>query len=184
MGLFSKLSKEAKIGWGMTGLLVLGVMSAVAMPTTNQPVEPESSPVVEQVETEVAEEALADVVEKKTVTEVIHVPFESITQNDASLVKGKTILAVAGVNGERTIAYEVTYTNGVETSRTQISDVVTKQPVTQVTKVGTYVAPAPAPTPSNTAPAGATARCNDGTYSYSQNRRGTCSHHGGVAEWL
>ncbi|MBA3766796.1 MAG: DUF3761 domain-containing protein [Acidobacteria bacterium] len=33
-------------------------------------------------------------------------------------------------------------------------------------------------------PAGATARCNDGTYSYSQHRRGTCSHHGGVAEWL
>lgn len=33
-------------------------------------------------------------------------------------------------------------------------------------------------------PTGATARCADGTYSYSQNRRGTCSHHGGVAEWL
>lgn len=30
---------------------------------------------------------------------------------------------------------------------------------------------------------GATARCVDGTYSYSANRRGTCSHHGGVAEW-
>ena len=26
--------------------------------------------------------------------------------------------------------------------------------------------------------------CNDGTYSYSQNRRGTCSHHGGVRRWL
>lgn len=33
-------------------------------------------------------------------------------------------------------------------------------------------------------PEGASARCRDGTYSYSQNRRGTCSHHGGVAEWL
>lgn len=32
-------------------------------------------------------------------------------------------------------------------------------------------------------PRGATARCNDGTYSYSQNRRGTCSGHGGVAVW-
>lgn len=32
-------------------------------------------------------------------------------------------------------------------------------------------------------PSGASARCNDGTYSYSQNRRGTCSGHGGVAEW-
>ncbi|MFC8678078.1 DUF3761 domain-containing protein [Streptomyces griseorubiginosus] len=34
------------------------------------------------------------------------------------------------------------------------------------------------------APAGATAQCNDGTYSYSAHRRGTCSHHGGVAVWL
>ncbi|HVI69822.1 MAG TPA: DUF3761 domain-containing protein, partial [Magnetospirillaceae bacterium] len=33
-------------------------------------------------------------------------------------------------------------------------------------------------------PAGATAECNDGTYSFSANRRGTCSHHGGVASWL
>jgi hypothetical protein len=34
------------------------------------------------------------------------------------------------------------------------------------------------------APVGATARCRDGTYSYSQSRRGTCSWHGGVAAWL
>lgn len=33
-------------------------------------------------------------------------------------------------------------------------------------------------------PSGATAICVDGTYSYSTNRRGTCSHHGGVAVWL
>jgi Protein of unknown function (DUF3761) len=34
------------------------------------------------------------------------------------------------------------------------------------------------------APPGATARCRDGTYSYSRHRSGTCSHHGGVAVWL
>ncbi len=33
-------------------------------------------------------------------------------------------------------------------------------------------------------PAGASALCRDGTYSFSQSRRGTCSHHGGVAQWL
>lgn len=33
-------------------------------------------------------------------------------------------------------------------------------------------------------PVGATAKCRDGTYSFSQTRRGTCSHHGGVAQWL
>lgn len=34
------------------------------------------------------------------------------------------------------------------------------------------------------APAGATAKCQDGTYSSSQSRSGTCSRHGGVAQWL
>ena len=33
-------------------------------------------------------------------------------------------------------------------------------------------------------PSGASAKCSDGTYSFSQSHRGTCSHHGGVAEWL
>jgi hypothetical protein len=36
----------------------------------------------------------------------------------------------------------------------------------------------------NTPPPGATALCKDGTYSFSQTRSGTCSHHGGVAVWL
>jgi hypothetical protein len=40
------------------------------------------------------------------------------------------------------------------------------------------------PVRASTAPVGATARCRDGTYSFSQHRRGTCSWHGGVAEWL
>jgi len=42
----------------------------------------------------------------------------------------------------------------------------------------------PAYTSDNQAPAGATAQCADGTYSFSQHRSGTCSHHGGVARWL
>ena len=39
------------------------------------------------------------------------------------------------------------------------------------------------PAYSNTVPAGATARCRDLTYSFSQHRRGTCSGHHGVAQW-
>jgi hypothetical protein len=37
---------------------------------------------------------------------------------------------------------------------------------------------------TSSAPKGATARCMDGTYGFSQHRRGTCSHHGGVKKWL
>jgi len=31
---------------------------------------------------------------------------------------------------------------------------------------------------------GATAECRDGSYSFSANHRGTCSHHGGVKRWF
>jgi uncharacterized protein YraI len=40
------------------------------------------------------------------------------------------------------------------------------------------------PTHYSSVPAGATAQCRDGSYSFSENRRGTCSHHGGVKRWL
>lgn len=41
----------------------------------------------------------------------------------------------------------------------------------------------PAKTKSGTVPTGASAKCSDGTYSFSQHHSGTCSRHGGVAEW-
>lgn len=37
---------------------------------------------------------------------------------------------------------------------------------------------------ADAAPPGATARCRDGSYSFSHHHSGTCSHHGGVAAWL
>lgn len=42
----------------------------------------------------------------------------------------------------------------------------------------------PAHTVSGGVPTGATAQCRDGSYSFSQNHRGTCSRHGGVGAWL
>ena len=43
-------------------------------------------------------------------------------------------------------------------------------------------APAPAPQPAPVAPgSGATALCNDGTYSYAAHHQGACSRHGGVS---
>lgn len=40
------------------------------------------------------------------------------------------------------------------------------------------------PIKSDRPPDGATAKCRDGTYSFSLHHSGTCSHHGGVAAWL
>jgi hypothetical protein len=40
------------------------------------------------------------------------------------------------------------------------------------------------PTNAAKAPKGATAKCRDATYSFSEHASGTCSHHGGVAVWI
>jgi hypothetical protein len=40
------------------------------------------------------------------------------------------------------------------------------------------------PVAADSRPSGATARCRDGSWSFSESHRGTCSWHGGVAAWL
>lgn len=133
------------------------------------------------------------------VTETQSIPFGSTTVEDASLAKGTTKVTTQGVNGVRTLTYEVTYKDGQQTGKRLIDTQVTRQPVTQVMAIGTYEAPVScpggtyvnssgntvcSPYQSSSAPAGATARCVDGSYSFSQHRSGTCSHHGGVDSWL
>lgn len=44
--------------------------------------------------------------------------------------------------------------------------------------------PSPTRTADGQPPPGASAQCQDGTFSFSKHRRGTCSWHGGVARWL
>lgn len=98
------------------------------------------------------EQANKPVVKTETKTKVVK--FKSTTKNDNSMPRGQTKLSVAGVNGERTITYEVTYVRGKETGRKEIKNKITTKPVTQVTLKGTYVKPAkpkprPAPQASN-----------------------------------
>ena len=59
---------------------------------------------------------------------------------------------------------------------------VAREPIRHYTN--SYGNTVQSPTRYNKTPAGATALCRDGSYSFSQSRRGTCSHHGGVARWL
>ena len=52
------------------------------------------------------------------------------------------------------------------------------------TNVDGIKVPSPAYSTDGSVPEGATAQCADGTYSSSQHRRGTCSSHGGVSQWV
>lgn len=73
----------------------------------------------------------------KTETKTESIPFNTINQNDSNLEKGVIKVKTDGVNGIRTFAYEVTYTDDVETSRKQISNTVTKTPIDKIVLVGT-----------------------------------------------
>lgn len=63
-----------------------------------------------------------------------------------------------------------------------------QNPKPKCTDTGTYVnsqgQTVRRPENCSAAPQGASAQCRDGSYSFSHSRRGTCSHHGGVAKWL
>ena len=75
-------------------------------------------------------------------TEII--PFEIITQNDATLPKGKTKVIQEGVSGERTIYTEVSTVNGKKSSKV-VENKITKQPVNKIVAVGTKEEVAPKP---------------------------------------
>ena len=63
------------------------------------------------------------------------IPFETISQADSALEKGKSRVLYAGQAGVRTIQTQVTVVNGVET-RKILSSEVTKQPISQIIGIG------------------------------------------------
>ncbi|WP_233600939.1 MULTISPECIES: G5 domain-containing protein [Micromonospora] len=80
-------------------------------------------------------------VETRTETETQTIRYDQRTVKDPNLAKGKRVVRTRGVNGVRTLTYEVTLTDGAETGRRLVSSVVTRKPVTQVVAVGTKSEP-------------------------------------------
>jgi len=197
------LSVLRKVCLGLAALTVAGLIGGASQPHQASPDVQSVSPTgpLSSHATSNVTQAKAPVTTTKTETETQSVPYTSTTVNSASLAKGTTRITTVGVDGVATLTYAVTYRDGVRISRELISQTTTAEPITQVTSIGTYVAPVQPSCPNgtyinsagntvcspysgNAVPAGATARCTDGTYSFSQSRSGTCSHHGGVSEWL
>ena len=89
-------------------------------------------------------------VEKKEETRIEttteDIPFETITQADTTLEKGKSRVLYAGQPGVRTIQTQVTVVNGVET-RKVLSSEVTKQPISQIIGIGAKEQPVTPSTP-------------------------------------
>ena len=63
------------------------------------------------------------------------VAYQTVEQEDATLLAGERVIQQEGVDGYDTVTYDVTYTNGEETGRVEVSRVTTA-PVEEIVRVG------------------------------------------------
>ena len=82
-------------------------------------------------------------VEKRATSKEEAVPFEKKEEKSDELEEGKTKVTTEGVNGVKTQNFVEVYHNGTLVSSELQNEQVTKEPVTQVTKVGTKKASKP-----------------------------------------
>ena len=77
------------------------------------------------------------VIKEETVEE--EVDFETITEEDESLAEGKTKVKTEGKKGKDEVVYKITYTDGKETKRKELSRKNLVKPVSEVVAKGTAV---------------------------------------------
>lgn len=97
--------------------------------------------VVPTAETELSHNLTIDVLRVEYVTREAteKVPFSKKTVKSASMTKGTSKITTKGVNGAKTVVYKDKIVNGEVAETSFVSETVTKNPVTQVTTVGTLV---------------------------------------------
>jgi len=78
-----------------------------------------------------------DEVVYKEKTETKEIPFEKTTKKSNDFAIGTTKITTKGVPGEKEVNYKEKYINGVLIESVVLSEKVVKEPVTQVTSVGT-----------------------------------------------
>jgi hypothetical protein len=76
-------------------------------------------------------------IQTRAVTQTVRIPFMTKTVKDSSLPKGTSKIRTHGVAGVKSLTYQVTLTDGAQTSKKLLRQQITKQPVTQVVAIGT-----------------------------------------------
>ena len=136
---FKNLSRVAQVSVLATIALSSVFISSAMSPTPQTP--PEANITTPK----------APLITTKTETETQSIAFTKSTVEDASLAKGQTAIRVAGVDVVKTITHVITLSDGTETSR-KTTEATTTEPVTEVTAIGTYVAPVAPPKAANCDP--------------------------------
>jgi hypothetical protein len=127
---FKGLSRVGKAS-AISAVALSSFVTAAAMTPPTQPA-PASVPSIR--------EHRVPVVTTKTETTTEIIPFKKQTIKDGSIAKGTATIKTRGVRGVKTITHTITLTDGNETNRKSVG-AVTDAPITEVTVIGTYVAP-------------------------------------------
>jgi len=133
-GWFSALSLLGKTV-AITGASAvdIGSVGAISSPPSG-PQKPQLNPI---------NKVKAANIQHRTETTTETVPFSTKDIDDPNSPSGTTTVKTDGIDGIKTNTWDVTLTNGVETSRALIKEEVTVAPIDRIVAHGTYVAPKP-----------------------------------------
>lgn len=145
--------RDAGLGFGIAALVFFVLTGVTAPKASETPVAQSNSAASNESQTKDTEQKKVAAVSTEIVTETQPIPFESTTVNDSSMPQGTSKVTITGKNGVKTLTYQVTYNDGVQTDKKLTKEEITTPPVAQVTSVGVFVkpaaqAPAAQPTPS------------------------------------
>lgn len=147
---FGWLKGLSLVGKAALGVATIGTASALADQASPPPQQ-----TVNHSQQTVQQTTRTPVVTTKTETVEQTIPFDTRTEQDSKMQKGITAVKITGVNGIKTLTYKITLTDGIQTGKELVGEEIIKQPTTEVTAIGSYVAPqlvaAPLPAPSTNA---------------------------------
>lgn len=122
-----------KLAGGVLALFVLlGTIGSIAFP---QQKEPSVKAKINKQQTQASNK------ETKIVKTTESIAFSSVEKSNGTLDAGIKKVTQQGKNGQKEITYKVTYENDKEINREKVNEVVSIQPVDQVTSIGTKRAP-------------------------------------------
>lgn len=133
-------SQKSTLLGSLASVIMLIGLVMVTSPTSLQQQRNEEATKVKQQQTNHQHEIntrMRNSLDTKLVIKVQDIPYEKHEKTDARLPSGQRKITQKGVNGEKTLTYEVEYKDGKEVSRKLNKEVIDRKPIAQIISVGT-----------------------------------------------
>ena len=76
-------------------------------------------------------------IEKKIITEMDEIPYDTVVKKDSTLLSGKTQISQKGKKGTKELIYEAIYQDGKLVSKTLVEESIVNKPKNKIIKKGT-----------------------------------------------